>query len=88
MASDRKTFLISVEKESLLEFRKTLFEKGLSPNEFFSFIIDKVNVKDESLLDFIEEIKNNKIEKLMKGEADKYTSDNLYDAIEEKLKKY
>lgn len=88
MANDRKTLLIGVEKESLMEFRKILFEKGLSPNEFFCFIVDLVNIKDERFLDFIEEVKNNKLEKLMKGEAVKYTSDNLYDAIEEKLKKY
>lgn len=87
MAQDRKTILVGAEREAMNEFRKTLFEKGLSPNEFFSYIIDLVNINDERTLDFLEEIKKNKINKLMKGEAVKYTSDNLYDAIEEKLKK-
>ena len=87
MAQERKTILVGVEKEAMNEFRKTLFEKGLSPNEFFCYIVDLININDERVLDFLEEIKKNKINKLMKGEAVKFTPDNLYDAIEEKLKK-
>lgn len=87
MAQERKTILVGAEVEAMNEFKKTLFAKGLSPNEFFSYVIDLVNINDERTLDFLEEIKKNKINKLMKGEANRYTSDNLYDAIEEKLKK-
>lgn len=87
MSQERKTILVGIEKEAMNQFRKTLFEKGLNPNEFFSYIVDLVNINDERVLDFLQEIKKIKINKLMRGEADNFTPDNLYDAIEEKLKK-
>lgn len=84
---DRKTILIGIEKESMLNFRKTLFSKGISPNEFFSYVVDLLNINDERILDLLKEIQENKTNKILNGEEGNYTPDSLYDAIEKKLLK-
>jgi hypothetical protein len=87
MSTPRKNILVGFEKTTLMEFRKTMFLHGISPNEFFSFIVELVNTNDPRIEELIEDVKQNKIDKILKGEKVKYTADNLYDAIEQRLKK-
>lgn len=87
MPTPRKNILVGFEKDTLLEFRKILFLHGLSPNELFAYLVDLTNTNDPRAIELIEEIKSSKIEKIMKGEKVNYTADNLYDAIEQGLKK-
>ena len=84
---ERKSLLVSFEKDTLLECRRILFANGVSPNELFCHIMYLLNTNDQRIYDLINEVKKNKIEKIKKGEKVKYSADNLYDAIEEMLRK-
>lgn len=86
-AQERRSIWISLEKETNIEFRKILFKNGISSNELFAYIVELININDERVLSILKDVKKLKIEKIAKGEVTKYNSDNLYDAIEEMLKK-
>jgi hypothetical protein len=88
LSKEKIGFFLKFEKKSFLEFRSKLFKDGLTPNELFSQIVELAICNDLKILELIEEIKKNKLEELKEGRFEgKYTSNNIYDVIENKLKK-
>ncbi len=57
----RLTLDIAVPLEAFLEFRGTMFEQGLSLQEFFSFIILCGQMKHDTVMNLIEMAKEQKI---------------------------
>jgi len=87
-SSVKKTsILLSFDNKALLELRRTLFPKGLSPQEFFTYIVEQLVIRDERLDLLVTECSATKNEKLKKGEVNKKHLDanSLYEAIEAEL---
>lgn len=84
---EKKLITLSFDKDSLQEFRKILFQNGLSPQEFFAFIMERVSNMDPRLNEFLEEAGNFKKESLEERKNyKKVDAEAIYKAIEEKLK--
>jgi hypothetical protein len=83
----KNTILFSFEHASLKELRKVLFKRGLSPQEFFSYIIERISVRDDRMDALLSEACSMKQQKLKEGGIDKkhMDADALYNAIEEGL---
>jgi hypothetical protein len=85
MTSLKKTsILLSFEEEALKELRKVLFLKGLCPQEIFTFIVERLVIRDDKLETLLNECCAAKKEKLAKGGVDKknISANSLYEAIE------
>jgi hypothetical protein len=48
-------FLLSIEHDALLEFRRTLIKYRLNPQKFFLFIVRKTITNDSNFLQLLEE---------------------------------
>ncbi len=87
----KRSILLSFEEDDLLELRKILFRKGLSPQEFFAHIVHKCVMRDnevETLYEGALAIK----QQVIKGGTDLKDVklddvDALYDAIEQNRQK-
>jgi hypothetical protein len=84
----KNTILFSFNNALLKELRKVLFARGLSPQEFFSYIIERLSMRDSRLEDFLFEAAEIKQKNLIAGNIDKKHRDaaSLYDAIEKENK--
>ena len=85
----KKNILFSFEDDELLELRKILFRKGLSPQEFFSHVMHRCVMHDNEVQTFYEGALKIKEEIMKGGSADRIKLgdvDSLYDAIEQKIK--
>lgn len=84
----KNTILFAFEEKTLKELRKVLFKKGLSPQEFFSYIIDLVAIRDPRLEELLLEANKVKQDKLTSGQITKKHRDAnaLYEAIENNIK--
>ena len=85
MTINKTSIFFRLEKEALLQLRKTLFKEGLSPQEFFAFIIERLVLEDERLEDLVQELHDLKLNERVKGGIDRkhVNADSLYEAIEE-----
>lgn len=87
----KKTHLtLSFDEEALFELRKALFKEGLSPQEFFAFIIERIMLEDERTEALIQELCDLKKDELVKGGVNRKfaNADSLYDVIEATTERY
>ena len=77
---------IETSEEALIEFRRLLFENGLSVQEFLSFLFISSQLKDPSVIQLIEMAKIEKIKNNEKVKTtDKPSSSNaLYNILEQR----
>ena len=77
---------IETSEEALVEFRRLLFENGLSVQEFLSFLFISSQLKDSNVVQLIEMAKIEKIKNNEKVKtADKPSSSNaLYNILEQR----
>jgi hypothetical protein len=89
-SKSKKTLSLSFEEDEFLEFRKILFRKGLSVQEFFAHIVHKCVMHDKSIEDFYESALNIKEKLMEKGEELKDVKiddvESMYDFIEKRLR--
>lgn len=88
MPLERKSILLSFSGTKLKELRKVLFESGLSPQEFFSFIVDKLSTRETDIEGLVKQAADEKREKIKAGNvASKLLDeDSIYYAIEQENK--
>ena len=65
----------------MLDLRKTLFKKGLTPQQFFSFITNLVVIKDSRILEILEEAREY-ASALPSTRANNLNADEIYSLIE------
>lgn len=84
MTLSKSSIFFRFEEEALLQLRKTLFKKGVSPQEFFAFIIERLALEDERLESILQDLQTLKNNNKMKGGVDRkhINADSLYEAIE------
>jgi len=87
-AAVKSTILFSFNSASLKELRKILFQRGLGPQEFFSYILHCLSMRDPRMEVFLSEASDLKQKNLISGKVDKKHRDaaSLYDAIEKENK--
>lgn len=78
----RKQIVLSLEADLFMEFRRVMFQEGLTPHEFISYVAELVSFRDPDV--------DNIINRLKKKEKDfkkyqKVEADELYRQIENKL---
>jgi len=82
---EKKKILLSFEKNNFLDFRKLLFQQGISVQEFFAHICDSIVSKDADLDSLFRQIKQKKLAKIEKGEKTRLGDDDFYEMFEERL---
>ncbi len=85
MTLKKTSILLSFDDEALLELRRALFRQGLSPQEFFAFIMERITLGDEHTEALLEAASRQKSVDLVKGGVDRknINADSLYEAIEQ-----
>lgn len=79
--SKKKSIHISLTENEYRKFRSSMFLNGLNMNQFFNFIIEKLNNQEDNILKVLEEIKlevkNKELDALRR-----INKSDLYDLIE------
>lgn len=85
MTLSKTSIFLTFDEEALLQLRRVLFRKGLCPQEFFAFIIERISLEDERTEALLRELCSLKSDDLVKGGVDRrhVNADSLYEAIEE-----
>ncbi len=83
---EKKTITFQFEHQQLLDLRKILFQKGLNPQIFFSYIATRVGMCDPELEKFYEGAMKYKLERIMDRKLEKADADTIYSLIERELK--
>lgn len=60
MVIKKTKIVFDFDADSLKELRKVLFSKGLSPQQFLSYIIELVSLRDSRILEIIDEAFENR----------------------------
>ena len=83
----KKTVLLSLDDQELLDTRKYLYENGLALQDLLSVVVELLSVRDERLNFIIKRAVTNKQEILLRKEKfRKIEADVLYSSIEESLR--
>jgi hypothetical protein len=83
---EKKTITFQFEHKQLLDFKKLLFRKGLNPQTFFSYIIERVNLCDEHMDELCEGAIQYKLDRALERKSETTDADTLYSLIERQLK--
>ncbi|NBW56934.1 hypothetical protein EBR43_03960 [bacterium] len=78
---EKKTITFQFEHQQLLDLRKILFQKGLNPQIFFSYIATRVGMCDPELEKFYEGAMKYKLERIMDRKLEKADADTIYSLI-------
>lgn len=89
MTLSKSSIMLSFDEEALHSLRRILFRKGVSPQEFFAFIIERISLEDERTEALLQELCNLKSDELIRGGVDRrhVNADSLYEAIEAQTQK-
>jgi len=89
MTLSKSRIFLSFDEEALHGLRRALFKRGVSPQEFFAFICERIAIEDERTEALLQELCNLKSDELMKGGVDRrhVNADSLYEAIEAQTRK-
>ena len=83
---EKKSITFQFEHNQLLDFKKILFQKGLNPQLFFSYILERVNMNDPKVEFLFREAKKFKLERALERNIEKADADTIYSLIEQQLK--
>jgi len=83
----KKTKIVfEFDEGSLKELRKILFKKGLSPQQFFTYVIEKVTLYDHRLLEIMDETVTYKQHNFGNKRKSDIDAELVYKLIEKNLK--
>jgi len=83
---EKKTITFQFEHQQLLDLRRILFQKGLNPQIFFSYIATRVGMCDPQLDSLYEGALKYKLERALDRKLEKADADTIYSLIEQELK--
>lgn len=80
-----KNIALSFEEQSLVDLRGILFSAGLTPQQFFTYVVHRTVVKDPRCKDMVQEAVEFKREcAINRGDYKSLTADDIYSLIEQK----
>lgn len=80
-----KDLNLSFEEQALVDLRSVLFAEGLTPQQFFTYIVHRTIMKDERCRDFVlEAVDFKRTCALSRGDYKSLTADDIYSLIEQK----
>lgn len=85
MSFDKTRIVLDFDADSLKELRKVLFSKGLSPQQFLSYIIDLVSLRDNRIEQIMNEAVLNKAIHHGRGRANTTDAETIYELIKQEL---
>jgi len=83
---EKRTITFQFEHQQLLDLRRILFQKGLNPQLFFSYIATKVAMCDPQIEALYEGAKKYKLDRALDRKLEKADADTIYSLIEQQLK--
>ena len=84
----KKTKIVfDFDSDSLKELRKVLFQKGLAPQQFLTYIVELVSLRDERMFKIMEEALQYRKNYPSKGRNNKTDAEMIYKLIEQELEK-
>ena len=82
----KKTKIVfDFDSDSLKELRRVLFQKGLSPQQFLTYVVELVSLRDERMFEVMEEAILHRKEYPSKGRGNKTDAEMIYKLIEQQL---
>jgi uncharacterized Zn finger protein len=84
--NSKREIILAFEKNSFLEFRKYIFKRGISVQDFFSHVMTIINNRGEECENLMSLIKAAKMDKIKSKKEERIVEDMFYDMFEEKFK--
>lgn len=85
MSINKTKIVFDFDADSLKELRRVLFTKGLSPQQFLSYIVELVSLRDTRVEQLMDEAMANKDIHRGKGRANTADAETIYELIKQKL---
>lgn len=85
MSIDKTKIVFDFDADSLKELRKVLFSKGLKPQQFITYIVELVSLRDPRIEKIMEEAVANKDIHRGKSRAVKADAETIYELIKRGL---
>lgn len=87
MTIKKTKIVFDFDSDSLKELRKVLFQKGLSPQQFLTYVVELVSLRDERMFKVMEEAIQHRKNYPSKGRNNKTDAEIIYKLIEQELEK-
>lgn len=85
MSIDKTKIVFDFDADSLKELRRVLFSKGLSPQQFLSYIVELVSMRDTRVEQIMDEAVMNKDIHRGKGRVNTTDAETIYELIKQEL---
>ena len=85
MSIDKTKIVFDFDADSLKELRRVLFSKGLSPQQFLSYIVELVSMRDTRVEQIMDEAVMNKDIYRGKGRINTTDAETIYELIKQEL---
>ena len=76
-----KYIRFAFEDTSMLDLRRTLFKKGLTPQQFFTYVVNLSTINDKRILEIVDEAREHMSE-LPSSRRNQLNADEIYSLIE------
>lgn len=86
MSIKKTKIVLDFDSDSLKELRKVLFKRGLTPQQFLTYVVELVSLRDERVSELMDEAITHKQTNSGRGRANQHDAELLYKLIEERLK--
>lgn len=85
MSIDKTKIVLDFDADSLKELRKVLFSRGLSPQQFLSYVIELVSLRDSRIEEIMNEAVVKKDVHRGKGRVNTTDAETIYELIKQEL---
>lgn len=85
MSIQKTKIVFDFDADSLKELRRVLFSKGLSPQQFLSYVVELVSLRDPRITEIMNEAILNKDIHRGKGRANTTDAETIYELIKQEL---
>lgn len=85
MSIKKTKIVFDFDADSLKELRRVLFARGLSPQQFLTYVVELVSLRDERISEIMEEAVLNKDLHRGKGRANTTDAETIYELIKQQL---
>lgn len=85
MSIKKTKIVFDFDADSLKELRKVLFAKGLTPQQFLTYVVELVSLRDERVFEIMGEAVLNKDLHRGRGRASTTDAETIYELIKQQL---
>ena len=87
MSIQKTKIVFDFDSDSLKELRKVLFQRGLSPQQFLTYVVELVSLRDERMAEIMSEAVQHRKSYPSKGRSNQTDAEMIYKLIEQELVK-